>query len=212
MDRNRQPVGKQRQYDIGKLGDPYWRDRIPKDYVYFTQDTAACRSVNYRAPARLIGGRELVTANLQSLAKYLDAGKVNVRVWSFFSGYFPYVDTVYQAKQEPEDILDLAAIPSLSELRKARKLQIQDEKLHYRNQDLGSIYNRGAQVYLIDDMPSFEAEMMVRQGYDARTAEALLKLGISFVYAGESKLFNDMNRLVRLHSFEGKRPAYSNRY
>lgn len=209
MDRNRQPVGKQRQYNISKLGEPYWRERIPKDYVFYTQETAACREANNNRPTRLVGGRELLIANFRNLAVYLDAGGVKVRAWSFFSGELPYAEMMYQAKQDPEDVLDLAVIPSLSELRKERKLQFQEEKLHYRPYGLGSVYENGAQVYLIDDMPSFEAEMMARRGFDARTTDALLKSGINFIYAGDSELLADKSRIARIVEFEGKRQAYS---
>jgi len=110
----------------------------------------------------VFGSRKLIATNLRNFSQHLVAHGAKVKAWSFFSGELPGAEMLYQAKQEPEDVVELAGAPLL------------DENLDVRARDflrlgLGSmsaptrLISSGMQtIYLVDDYPAFEAEMLTR--------------------------------------------------
>jgi len=108
------------------------------------------------------GSRSLIAANMRSFSEYFADHGAKIKAWSFFSGELPGAEMVYQAKQEPEDIVELAGAPLLDENLDARARDFLRLGLGSASIPARLITNGMRTIYLIDDYPAFEAEMLSR--------------------------------------------------
>lgn len=108
------------------------------------------------------GSRALIGANMRSFSEYFADRGSKIKAWSFFSGELPGAEMVYQAKQEPEDIVELAGSPLLDENLDVRARDFLGLGLRSTSIQARLITNGMRTIYLVDDYPAFQAEMLSR--------------------------------------------------
>lgn len=120
--------------------------------------------INHRHTASgfVFGSRKLIATNLRNFSQYLVAHGVKVKAWSFFSGELPGAEMLYQAKQEPEDVVELAVAPLFDETLDVRARDFLRLGLGSTSIPARLIDNGMRTIYLVDDYPAFEAEMLTR--------------------------------------------------
>lgn len=137
-----------------------------KEYAYLS-DARILMEGDAGDRARVIyGSQKLVTANLKNLSKYLTTRGFEVKAWSFFSGELPGADMIFQAKQEPDDVLELAGTPSMEELY----LERADEAVRVATPiELWSNFSSKLRddspterFYLVDDWLALQADQAAR--------------------------------------------------
>lgn len=139
-----------------------------------TQDTRLLSHLTSKQEIAVSGPRKLVTANLRNLSKAFTELGVSVKAWSFFSGELPGAEMIYQGRQEPEDVFELAVFPSLRELMTARQAVLREHGLMQSVAngidgewaDFEAIYKAGLrEAYLVDDWTLLESELKKRYDY-----------------------------------------------
>lgn len=143
--------------------------------AYATKDTQVLSRMTSQDRLLVSGPRQLVTPNLRNLSKvFTDAG-VKVKAWSFFSGELPGAEMVYQARLEPDDVLDLAVVPSLREIFLERVEMLKSKGLWEAVQgglnngwgDFEKIHRAGLdEVFIVDDWELLADELKKRDDYE----------------------------------------------
>ena len=199
------------QFDASKLGGPnsdlYWRTVIsasgPKQLLMATKYAQAANYANLVESVQLNGSPELVAANLRSIAKLTSDEHVPLRVISFFSGSYSNAVMLYEAKQDPEDVIELSYLPSFEDLIN----QLENEvKAAGQKASVVRGSERPAIALIIDDFSAFLVELEGR----GLKRNALLELipglkdrGIA-LYAGTLKDSHPMfTRYPVLKDFDG---------
>jgi hypothetical protein len=121
---------------------------------------------------QVVGDDSLVSANFRNLSAKLTTEGIAVKAWSFFSGNLPGAEMIYEAKQEPEDVIAMTEFSSITELLPQRKRQLRDHNLLTRpygpsqpeQTDQTAVKKAGLnEVYIIDDWAAFVREMASRE-------------------------------------------------
>jgi hypothetical protein len=183
-----------KQFDASKLGEPnsdlYWRTVIsgsgPKLMLMVSKFAQAADLANLSDSVQLAGPKELIAANLRSLAKLMSDSHVPLKVISFFSGEYPNATMLYQAKQEPEDVIELSYLPDLENL-----ISQLEEELKQAGVSISAARRAKAptMALIIDDFSALLSELETR-GFKRNSLLELMprfkELGIG-LYVGVSK-------------------------
>jgi len=201
-----------KQFDTSKLGEPnsdlYWRTVVspsgPKLTLMASKYAQAVSHANLIESVQLVGSKELIAANLRSLAKLMSDNHVPLRVISFFSGEYPNATMLYHAKQEPEDVIELSYLPGLEEL--VTQLEEEIESMGAKASIVRGT-ETPAMALIIDDLSALMRELENR-GFKRKELLTLIPklktLGIGlYVGVSEDDAQPMFNRYARLREFEG---------